>query len=148
LKPSSELTALDDDTIIIRFGGDKGGDFMKFKFGFTVMNYLQTNSPDAFELCLSLDAPDTYFNLKTLFDLKMEEFEFFFDLETPPSVCLLDFRGEILCDCVYKTSADSSEETSPAAIWLNKEYVDRAMDDTAPHSLGGPFTTINNKSLI
>jgi hypothetical protein len=94
LKPSSELTALDDDTIIIRFGGDKGGDFMKFKFGFTVMNYLQTNSPDAFELCLSLDAPDTYFNLKTLFDLKMEEFEFFFELETPafclPSVFLLD----------------------------------------------------------
>jgi hypothetical protein len=54
----------------IRFGGDKGGDVMQFKFGFTVMNYLQTNSPDAFELCLSLDAPDSYFNLKTLFDKK------------------------------------------------------------------------------
>jgi hypothetical protein len=118
---------------------------MKFKFGFTVMNYLQTNSPDAFELCLSLDAPDTYFNLKTLFDLKMEEFEFFFELETPafclPSVFLLSsfclpygFRGEILCDFVYKTSADSSEETSLAAIWLNKEYVD---------SPAGPWMTLH-----
>jgi hypothetical protein len=86
--------------------------------------FANNQQPDAFELCLSLDVPDTYFNLKTLFDLKMEEFEFYFDLETPPYVCLLDSEA--------KTSADSSEETSLAAIWPNKEYVDRAMDDTAP----------------
>jgi hypothetical protein len=98
---------------------------MQFKFGFTVMNYLQTNSPDAFELCLSLDAPDSYFNLKTLFDLKMEEFEFFFDPETPLAVCLLDFNDKLLCEFVYKTCADSSEETSLNAIWLNKKYVDK-----------------------
>jgi hypothetical protein len=66
----------------------------------------------------------------------MEEFEFFFDLETPPSVCLLDFRGKILCDFVYKTNADSSEETSLAVIWLNRKYVDRTMDDTATQSPG------------
>jgi hypothetical protein len=149
LKPSSELTELDDDTIIVRFGGDKGGHFVQFKFGFTVMNYVQTNSPDAFELCLSLDAPDSYFNLKTLFDLKMDEFEFYFDLKTPPSICLLDFRGSILCDFVYKTSADSSPGEAPlAAIWLNKKYVERTMDDSATRSSGGPYTTLNNTSTI
>ena len=35
----------------------------------------------AFELCLTLDAPDTYLNLKTLFDQKMDKFEFYFNLE-------------------------------------------------------------------
>jgi hypothetical protein len=31
--PSSNITGLDDSTIIIRFGGDKGGKTMAFKFG-------------------------------------------------------------------------------------------------------------------
>jgi hypothetical protein len=56
LKPSSELTTLDDGTIIIHFGGDKCGHFMQFTFGFTDMNLVQTKSPDAFELSLFLGA--------------------------------------------------------------------------------------------
>jgi hypothetical protein len=67
---------------------------------------VQTNCP--------LDAQDSYLNLKTLLDLKVEEFEFYFNLEISPSVCLQDFRDNILCDFVdvYKTSESSSEETS------------------------------------
>jgi hypothetical protein len=63
LKPSSEITTLDDGTIIIKFGGDNGGHFIQFQFGFTGMNFVQTNNPDTFELCLSLDA----FGFSTLF---------------------------------------------------------------------------------
>jgi hypothetical protein len=54
----------------------------------------------------------------------------------------LDFRGSILCDFVYETSAHSA---SLAAIRLNKKYAERIMDDAATHhSPGGPYKTLNN----
>ena len=37
-QPSSCFTTLDNSYIILRFGGEKRGHFMKFKFGVTVMN--------------------------------------------------------------------------------------------------------------
>jgi hypothetical protein len=127
LKPSSEFTDLDDDTIIIRFAGDKGGRFIQFNFGVTVMNYVQANSPDTFELCLSLDAPESYFNLETLFDLKVEEFEFYFWPENPT---------------FYLPNGLQRQQHT------EKKYVERTMDDTATHSPGGPYTTLNNTSGI
>jgi hypothetical protein len=36
--PSSSFTLISDSTLIIRFGGDKGGKKMAFKWGLTVMN--------------------------------------------------------------------------------------------------------------
>ena len=75
---SSVHTLFDDETIILRFGGDKGGKFMQFKFGVTVMNCRDPNSPDAFDLLASLDAPDTYYNMKTaIFDDYKAELDFF-----------------------------------------------------------------------
>jgi hypothetical protein len=41
--PSSSFTLLDDSTIIIRFGGNKGGKKMAFKWGLTVMNAPKPN---------------------------------------------------------------------------------------------------------
>jgi hypothetical protein len=47
----------------IKFGVDNDGHFIQFQFGFTGINFVQTNSPDTFELCLSVDA----FGFSTLF---------------------------------------------------------------------------------
>ena len=62
--PSNFFTTLTDGSIILRFGGDKGGHFMKFKFGFTVMNTPFPNSPDSFDVLGTLDAEDSAFNLR------------------------------------------------------------------------------------
>jgi hypothetical protein len=63
------ITGLNDSTIIVRLGGDKGGKTMAFKFGVTVMNCLQPNLPDSFDLLGTIEVFDTYLNLKTaLFD--------------------------------------------------------------------------------
>jgi hypothetical protein len=67
--PSSTITGLNDSVIIVRLGGDKGGKTMAFKFGVTVMNCLQPNLPESFDLLGTVEAFDTYLNLKTaLFD--------------------------------------------------------------------------------
>jgi hypothetical protein len=67
--PSSSITGLDDSTIIVRLGGDKGGKTMAFKFGLTVMNCLQPNLPENFDLIATVEAFDVYHNLKTaIFD--------------------------------------------------------------------------------
>ena len=57
------FTTLKHDEIIIRFGGDKGGQFMKFKFGYTLMNSSLPNSPDDFQIVGTLDADNAYYNL-------------------------------------------------------------------------------------
>lgn len=56
---------MNDSTIILRLGGDKGGSTMAFKFGATVMNCLQPNLPENFDLIATMEAFDTYQNLKT-----------------------------------------------------------------------------------
>ena len=83
LVPSSQHTCLDDNTIMLCFMGDKGGTFMASKFGLTVMNYMNPNSPDVFNVCATVDAPDTYYNLKVgIFDYYEDELEFFFNMKT------------------------------------------------------------------
>ena len=69
---------------------------MQFKFGVTVMNCQETNSPDAFDMLASLDAPDTYFNMKyAIFDKYTEELEFYFNSKDPEVWLLMD--GEDTC---------------------------------------------------
>ena len=80
LKKSSEMTLLDDDALIMRFGGDKGGNFMQFKCGMTVMNCHSPNGADAFDTRVTLDAPDTRSNLQSLFESKESEHDLPFEL--------------------------------------------------------------------
>ena len=63
LVPSSTITNLPDDTLMLRLGGDKGGSFMKTKFGATIMNCPTPNSMESFDLLATIDCNDTYFNL-------------------------------------------------------------------------------------
>jgi hypothetical protein len=66
LIPSSQMTNLDDDTIMICFAADKGGTFMTTKIGLTVMNCMNPNIPDLFDLFRSLDTLDSYYNWKVI----------------------------------------------------------------------------------
>ena len=61
--PSDSFTNLSGDEIRIHFGRDKGGQFMKFKFGHTIMNQPLPNSPDEFEIVGILDAEENPHNL-------------------------------------------------------------------------------------
>jgi hypothetical protein len=142
LKKSSDMTLLDDDTLIIRFGGDKGGTFMQFKYGITVMNCHSPNGADAFDICMTLDAPDTYSNLQTLFESKELEHEFYFNLETPPSFGMLETEdNQVLCEVMFNVAGDSTIE-SFEATWANREEVELDMNDhmssAGVHS-GGPY---------
>lgn len=60
---SSKICKVDDDKILVRFLGDKGGTFMQFKFGLSVMNQPDPNSTSALELLGTMEAFDTYPNL-------------------------------------------------------------------------------------
>jgi hypothetical protein len=65
---------LDDSTLIIRFGGDKGGKKMAFKWGLTVMNAPKPNSSAAFDLLAMMEDVDTYNNLcDAIFQHHVEE---------------------------------------------------------------------------
>jgi hypothetical protein len=60
--PSFSFTLLYDSTLIIRFGGDKGGKKMAFKWGLTVMNAPKPNSSAALDLLATMEAFDKYNN--------------------------------------------------------------------------------------
>jgi antitoxin component of RelBE/YafQ-DinJ toxin-antitoxin module len=150
LKKSSDMTLLDDDTLIIRFGGDKGGTFMQFKYGITVMNCHSPNGADAFDICMTLDAPDTYSNLQTLFESKESEHEFYFNLETPPSFGMLETEdNQVLCEIMFNVAGDSTIE-SFEATWANREEVELDMNDhkssAGVHS-SGPYS-INSETKL
>ena len=86
-KPSSKFTLLPDTTIMIGLGGDKGGTEFQFKFGLTVLNCENPNSPDAFDLIGTLEAFDTYPNMKnTIFKFLKDELEALFS-EKPLPLC-------------------------------------------------------------
>jgi hypothetical protein len=63
--PSSYHTKLNDSTVIVQLGGDKGGNTMASKFGITIMNCLQPNLPENFDLIAIMEAFDAYNNLKS-----------------------------------------------------------------------------------
>jgi hypothetical protein len=95
LVPSSEKTDLDDDFLMIRLAADKGGNFMATKIGLTVMNCVNPNSFESFDLFGSLDAPDSYHNYNLLLSNYKKELDFYYDTEKPPSVLLLELDGQM-----------------------------------------------------
>ena len=138
LLPSSKLTAMPDGIIFIRFMGDKGGSFMSTKFGLTVMNCRDPNSPDSFDLCATLDAPDTYYNMKTgIFDNYKDELAFYFDLETPPKLLLL-----LLKECVLASFVFDIQGCTVDSLWKDAQTVTSSIE-SHPSSLGahtgGPY---------
>ena len=150
LKKSSEMTLMNDNTLVIRFGGDKGGNFMQFKYGITVMNCHSPNGADAFDICMTLDAPDTYSNLQLLFESKESEHEFYFNLDTPPSFGMLETEDhQVLCDCVFNVAGDSTTK-SFEEMWVKREDVELNMDDhessAGVHS-GGPYSIKSTSKL-
>jgi hypothetical protein len=72
--PSSSFTFLDDSTLIIQFGGDKGGKKMAFKWVLTVMNAPKPNSSAALDILATMEAFDKYNNLRdAIFQHHVEE---------------------------------------------------------------------------
>ena len=85
---SSTDTKIGDDNVIVCLGGNKGRKEMQFKFGFCVMNQAMVSSPESFDVCVTLGAPDTFTNLQgAIFNSKTawkEEMEIIFDLRNLP----------------------------------------------------------------
>jgi hypothetical protein len=83
--PSSLFTLLDDSTLIIRFGGDKGGKKMVFKWELTVTNAPKPNSSAALDLLATMEAFDKYNNLHdAIFQHHVEESALIFNTERDP----------------------------------------------------------------
>ena len=145
LVPSSVHTLLNDDTIILRFGGDKGGKFMQFKFGMTVMNCQDPNSPDSFDLIASLDAPDTYYNMKhAIFDKYATELEFYFDAKgIDPEVWLLLDDDE---HCITSFVCEGASKIGFQDLWDKR--VIRVSEKTDCRHSTGPFCITDKSSLI
>ena len=138
LIPALKLTTLDDETIMVRFMGDKGGPFMSTKFGLTVMNCRDPNSADSFDLCASLDAPDTYNNLKVgIFDHYKDELDFYFDLDYPPRLFLLSSDDKVLAAIAYKEDGQEIE-----AVWTEAKVVPfpKSTTDSTNQHVGGPYS--------
>jgi len=137
LVPSSERTLLDDDVIMARFQGDKGSNFMQFKYGVTIINGADPNSPDEFDLCGTLDAPDSYSNLRAaMFEQWEEELEFLFSVR--PRLFLLtmiDEEGETaLCSFVLR------EEHGNTPLWESRTTTTLEQQQSKVDETCGPFT--------
>jgi hypothetical protein len=137
LLPSSELTLKPDTTLIIRFLGDKGGPFMSSKFGLTVMNRRDANSPDSLDLCATLDAPDSYNNLRDgIFDHFKDELAFYFSLKNSPKLVIVECEDIVLCSYTYASVCGAGHQ-----CW-NHDIQTRTTDaiDVDAEEMGGPFT--------
>ena len=109
-----------------------------------------SNGPDAFDICMTLDAQDTYANLQSLFESKESEHAFYFNLETPPSFAMLKTEDhQVICDFMFNVDSDSTTK-SFAEIWANQEEVELDMDDikssVGVHS-GGPYSIKSTSKL-
>jgi hypothetical protein len=94
--PSSSFTLLDDSTIIIRVGGDKGGKKMTFKWGLIVMNASKPNSSAALDLLAKMEAFDKYNNLSdAIFQHHVEESAVIFNTEHDPILITIRAKGGI-----------------------------------------------------
>jgi hypothetical protein len=94
--PSSSFTLLDDSTLIIRFGGNKGGNTMAFKWGITVMNAPKPNSSAAMDLLATMEAFDKYNNLRdAIFQHHVEESAVSFNTEFDPVLITIRAKGNI-----------------------------------------------------
>jgi hypothetical protein len=65
--PSSEITALSDEHIIVKFGGDKGGSKMSSKIGVTLYNQRSVNEAEAFGFIVTCEALHSSTNFQESF---------------------------------------------------------------------------------
>jgi hypothetical protein len=87
---------LDDSTLIIRFGGNKGGNKMAFKWGLTVMNSPKPNLSAALDLLAMMEDFDKYNNLRdAIFQHHVEEFAMIFNIERDPILITICAKGGI-----------------------------------------------------
>jgi hypothetical protein len=94
--PSSSFTLLDVSTIIIQFGGDKGGKKMAFKWWLAVMNAPKPNSSAALDLLATMEAFDKYNNLRdAIFQHHVEESAVIFNTESDPALITIRAKSGI-----------------------------------------------------
>jgi hypothetical protein len=87
---------LSDSTRIIRFGGDKGGKKMAFKWGLTVMNAPKPNSSAALDLLATMEAFKKYNNLRdAIFQHHVEESAVIFNTECDPVLITIRAKSGI-----------------------------------------------------
>jgi hypothetical protein len=93
---SSYFILLDDSTLIIRFGGDKGGKNMAFKWGLTVVNAPKPNSSAALDLLATMEGFDKYNNLRdAIFQHHVEDSAVIFNIERDPILITIRAKGDI-----------------------------------------------------
>jgi hypothetical protein len=93
---SSLFTFLDDSILIIRFGGDKRGKKIAFKWGLAVMNPPKPNSSTALDLLTTMEAFDKYNNLRdAIFQHHVEETTVIFNTERDPILITIRAKGGI-----------------------------------------------------
>jgi hypothetical protein len=93
---SSSFTLLDDSTLIVRFGGDKGGKKMVFKWGLAVMNAPKPNLSAALDLLATMETFDKYNNLRdAIFQQHVEVFAVNFNTERDPIIITICAKGGI-----------------------------------------------------
>jgi hypothetical protein len=94
--PSSSFTLLNDSALIIRFGGDKGGNKMAFKWGLAVTNALTPNSFADLDLLATMEDFDKYNNLRdAIFQHHVEESAVICNTERDPIVITIRAKGGI-----------------------------------------------------
>jgi hypothetical protein len=100
------------------------------------MNSVNVHSPDAYEICCTLDASDTYHNLSVLFRHYKEELDFYFNISRPPQMLMIlaDSEPPVLCLATYNEVAKGLLEK----VWDEMQEVEMTPDDSAC-SMGGPF---------
>jgi hypothetical protein len=87
---------LDDSTLIIRFGGNKGGKKMALKWGIAVMNAHKPNASTALDLLATMEAFDKYNNLRdAIFQHPVEESAVIFNTECDPILITIRAKGDI-----------------------------------------------------
>jgi hypothetical protein len=102
--PSSSFTLLDDSTLFIRFGGDKGGNKMAFKWVITMINAPKPNFSATLDLLAGMEAFDKYNNLRdAIFQIHVEESSMIFNTERDPVlITICDKSGIPLLVKVYE----------------------------------------------
>jgi hypothetical protein len=90
------LNFLDDSTITIRFGDNKGGKHMAFKWVLTVINTPKPNSSTALDLLATMEAFDKYNDLHdAIFQHHVEDSAVIFNTERDPIQITIRVKGGI-----------------------------------------------------
>jgi hypothetical protein len=132
--PSSYHTKLNDSTVIVRLDGDKGGNTMAFKFGVTIINCLQPNFPENFDLIATMEAFDTYHNLRSAI-FQHYETELHWLCETgegvePTLIVVTDASALLLVETFSGTLAHPS---TPHTVLVDSKTI-----ESSPHFWSSP----------